>query len=119
MIAMHELHIPPNFITPRAMPQVNKHIVQQKAKFQIFSGWCELLKFNGGNPNNKVKASRPHRYVYLPSLKIKNVSYAQSEGAPPIHKHSSSPKQTDFKIKTLSKAILRPNPTSSHKNTPN
>ena len=29
MIAMHELHIPPKFITPRAMPQVDKHINPQ------------------------------------------------------------------------------------------
>ena len=34
MIAMHELHIPPEFIAPRAMPKINKHIIQQnKAKF--------------------------------------------------------------------------------------
>ena len=26
MIAMHELHIPPKLLTPRAMPQVDKHI---------------------------------------------------------------------------------------------
>ena len=26
MIAMHELNIPPKFITPKAMPQVEKHI---------------------------------------------------------------------------------------------
>jgi len=32
--AMHELHIPPEFIAPRAMPQINKRIIQQnKAKF--------------------------------------------------------------------------------------
>ena len=29
MIAMHELHIPPKFITPRAMPQVDKYINPQ------------------------------------------------------------------------------------------
>ena len=29
MIAMHELHIPPNLLTPRAMPQVDKHINPQ------------------------------------------------------------------------------------------
>ena len=29
MIAMHELYIPPKFITPRAMPQVDKRINPQ------------------------------------------------------------------------------------------
>jgi len=34
MIAMNELQIPLEFIAPRAMPQVNKHIIpQNKAKF--------------------------------------------------------------------------------------
>ena len=46
----------------------------EKKKIQNYSGQCELLKFNGGNSNNKGKASRPHRYVYLPLPKIKNVS---------------------------------------------
>ena len=29
MIVMHELRIPPKIITPRAMPQVDKHINPQ------------------------------------------------------------------------------------------
>ena len=34
MIAMHELHIPPNFITSRVMPQVEKYA---KTAYQYFS----------------------------------------------------------------------------------
>ena len=32
VIAMHQLHIPPKFITPRAMPQVDKHMNPQIKK---------------------------------------------------------------------------------------
>ena len=74
MLAMHVLHIPPNFITPRAMPQVDKHInpkIKQNSDF-IWLVWASEI--NVGNSNNKVKASRPQCYVYLPSPKIKNVT---------------------------------------------
>ena len=74
-----------------------------------------FLKFSGGNSNSKTKACGPQCHVYLPSPLIKNKIKTQSEGAPPVHKHGSAPKQTHFIINTSSKAFLRPNPTSSHK----
>ena len=58
----------------KSNPQVDKHInpqIKQKSDL-IWLVWASEI--NGGNSNNKVKASRPHRYVYLPSPKIKNVS---------------------------------------------
>ena len=74
-----------------------------------------FLKFIGGNSDNKAKACGLQCHVYLPSPLIKNKIKTQSEGAPPVHKHGSAPKQTHFIINTSSEAILCPNPTSSHK----
>ena len=93
-IAMHELHIlhDSNFKS-EAISGSHNISIYKNINFRSYDS-CEVLKLSGGNSNNKVKASRPHRYVYLPSPKIKNVSYAQSECAPPVYKHSSTPKQT-------------------------
>ena len=63
-----------------------------------------VQKFCGGNPNINAKACRPHRYVDLPSPKIKSVSYAQSKCAPPVYRpplqnaQSYKYKQTTYKV---------------------
>ena len=61
MIAMNELHIPREFIAPRAMPQVNKHIIpQNKAKF-----WSYLARVSFWNLMEAIQITKLKRVGHI------------------------------------------------------
>jgi len=82
MIAMHELHIPPEFIAPRAMPQVNKCIIQQnKAKF-----WSYLPSVSFWNLMEAIQITKLKRVDHIATFTcLHRRSRTWSKHDPKVH----------------------------------